>query len=59
MLVIFDARLAPIGDLTYVSFDAATLPEEPSANEFRATCAYAAATRVEILLRPSGDVGVQ
>ncbi len=52
MLVIFDARLATIGDLTYVSFDAATLPEEPSANEFRGSCAYAAAERVELLLRP-------
>jgi hypothetical protein len=51
MLVVFDARLETIGDLTYVSFDAATLPEEPSVNEFRTTCAYAAAERVEILLR--------
>jgi hypothetical protein len=47
MVVIYAARAAEANGLMFVSFDAATMPEQPGADDFRATCAFIASRTVE------------
>jgi hypothetical protein len=52
MVVIYAARVARVDDLTFVGFDAATMPARPSADDFRGSTAFAAGENVTVTTSP-------
>jgi hypothetical protein len=54
MVVIYEARAAEADGLTFLSFDAATMPERPLPDDFRATVAYIAAETASVTDAPLG-----
>jgi hypothetical protein len=52
MIVIYEARAAHADGLTFIGFDAATMPEHPTPADFRASCAFIAAERVGVTTAP-------
>jgi hypothetical protein len=53
-IVVYEARAAVADGLTYVSFDAATMPERPLPDDFQATVAYIAAQTASVTDAPLG-----
>ena len=52
MVVIYGAKTAKADGLTFVGFDAATMAENPTADDFRASTAFIAAHRVAVSTSP-------
>jgi len=52
MVVIYNAKTAEVEGLIFVGFDAATMPEQPAADDFRSSCAYIAAHAVRVTSSP-------
>jgi hypothetical protein len=52
MVVIYEARTAEVDGLVFVDFDAATMAERPTADDFRGSCAFIAAQRVGVTTSP-------
>jgi hypothetical protein len=52
MVVIYQAKTAQVDGLVFVGFDAATMGERPTADDFRGSCAFIAARRVGVTTSP-------
>ena len=52
MVVIYAARVATVDGLTFVGFDAATLPARPSPDDFRGSTAFVAGENVTVTTSP-------
>lgn len=52
MVVIYEANAAKVDGLVFVTFDAATMATQPTAEDFRSSVAYIAAQAVHVSTEP-------